>query len=189
MKLEDKSREIKFRAWDDINKRITYDFFFIDSDGGIWHDQDPYGLDMSGQKKIVSVNRLHLMQHTGLKDKNKLAIYEGDLVKFFYWSTYEQRSFPEYVDFRETEMKEAIGSVYWNESELSWYVTPIDATVYNGNEKLVKLEDIPLVYCGLTMEAISEWVSEYEASEEDLNLYTGRDGVIVVGHVYQPPNY
>jgi uncharacterized phage protein (TIGR01671 family) len=71
-------REIKFRAWDDLNKRMIIDFFWLDSDGGTWYDQDPHGVDMSGRKRISLVTRLSVMQFTGLKDKNGKECYEKD---------------------------------------------------------------------------------------------------------------
>lgn len=71
--------EIKFRAWDTINKRMIYDGFFIGADGNLWRDQDPHGLEMSGRKKIGPTDQLILMQGLPSVDKNKKPIYEGDI--------------------------------------------------------------------------------------------------------------
>jgi hypothetical protein len=59
-------REIKFRRWDDELKKMFYCGFTIPADGEVPD---------------------HLMQYTGLKDKNGKEIYEDDIVKAFSGAT------------------------------------------------------------------------------------------------------
>ncbi len=68
-----KMREIKFRAWDKVEKQmITKNFGnFINFNGTVFHN---------GMKQ----GDWTLMQYTGLKDKNGKEIYEGDIVQFEY---------------------------------------------------------------------------------------------------------
>ena len=67
-------REIKFRAWDMANKKMIYDYCFLEK-GNIFNCY----ATISNKPVIESV-----MQYTGFKDVKGEEIYEGDVVCIYY---------------------------------------------------------------------------------------------------------
>ena len=96
-------REIKFRAWDKINKEVV-NMKELLSPIAI---EDLSYLDYILQKDKIA-DAYTLMQFTGLLDKNGKEIWEGDIVKY---SGYY---------FGDNWVKEQIEPVVWDEKEASY---------------------------------------------------------------------
>jgi uncharacterized phage protein (TIGR01671 family) len=77
------AREIKFRAWDKVqNKLFHFDRQWFDSEYSslafhIVEEEDIGGYSLPFDSDEIEA----VMQYTGLKDRNGVEIYEGDIVE------------------------------------------------------------------------------------------------------------
>ena len=119
------SREIKFRVWDKLLQEMNYidlcdlaegDDYWYNGETSVWEVMN----DATGEQR-----RYVIQQYTGLKDKNRKEIYEGDIVSYIFGKPNEDsvEVYSETVEFNYGQLLiltcadylEVIGNIYERE--------------------------------------------------------------------------
>jgi len=103
-------REIKFRAWGKLKSKM-FGHFAINSSGNRIADEEYRGHSCDWENLTSDVV---LMQYTGLKDKNGVEIYEGDVVRAMKWFGLSKHPY--------REQRPIKGNISWDESSFGFAV-------------------------------------------------------------------
>jgi len=142
--------ELKFRAWDEQGKVMYHNFQFMRSgnEGNDWivFIADGVSFDSDFKNNPYFAQQLKIMQYTGLKDKNGIEIYDGDIytvngVGFYYvmnhygafvggiskdrcmplgWAVDEDDDGDKEMHTDNTDFLEIVGNIYQNPERLKF---------------------------------------------------------------------
>jgi len=124
-------REIKFRGLD-INGKWHYGLLSISSGKTGMPEKGYYISNLWGMPWALQVIPRTVEQYTGLQDKNAKEIYGGDLIERYIIAYQEQRSFAEYVDFREWSVIKTVSEVIYENG--SFVLRPIEKYNYYDSD-------------------------------------------------------
>lgn len=117
-------REIRFRAWDSVRKRMVYEGN-VNFNGWVW--------DFKGEDCPLDTDVL--MQYTGLKDKNRKEIYEGDVIVSHANGTYQGEVRYSAPNWLVVWGKDGLSDAILLDS-LTWYGMEIIGNIYENPELL-----------------------------------------------------
>ena len=129
-------REIKFRAWDKKAKEMIYltGFKYFGRNGiQIFYNYEDDGI----AARSLNEKDIEIMQYTGLKDKNGVEIYEGDIFKAIDGSLFK-------VSYDEEELIYIVNCIVedysWNISRFKIEEFEVIGNIYENPELLNKEE-------------------------------------------------
>lgn len=152
------NREIKFRAWDSVHNKMIYsdkhlgfrpfeddnsfdDYDFNISKKGVYClAYDEYDDDFGGGGVCNEID-LPIMMWTGLKDKNGVEIYEGDLIDIHQTVNGYNQFVIQYDNYK-------FSARYYNQKTkhiLGWYQYDLDE-LFEINETEKEIEVIGNIY-------------------------------------------
>lgn len=113
-------REIKFRVWNKKENAWEKWFAFLCGDGYLYQE------NYQGVDPAYDQGNFVIQQFTGLLDKNKTPIYEGDIVDYRYdgMSEYDKERYadllvsPVYWDYERWRIKYSAASYAWHLMEV-----------------------------------------------------------------------
>ena len=156
-------RVIKFRAWDKKNKKM------LAPKGALVEDMM---FDYGNHYDHIGPDQAILMQYTGLKDKNGVEIYEGDIVEWSYPDNWcfekgDKKKHPSAGKLMWTcEMKWMKRGAGFNLPD-SWYVPKVIGNIYEKDINKHKITE-QLTHNSFDCEnkECKKYVKKYEAKEK-----------------------
>jgi uncharacterized phage protein (TIGR01671 family) len=129
-------REIKFRLWDGQHLQPVGSITFHTD--GSYHVNDEFPVNDIEMNERFGGNKYHLMQFTGLHDKNGNDIYEGDIIRCPHRVTHPKEGgvLTQYERTDLIEWDDNEGGFGRNQYEMNEYSFQVIGNIYENPELL-----------------------------------------------------